>query len=849
MGNQIVKLKIDGIEVNVEKGQTILEAAQSAGIKIPTLCHDRRLVPFGACRLCVVQQKGKSELLSACFTPARDGMEVITHSGEIDESRRLQLQLILLNHPMICPRCEKEGDCGLQTMIYEYGVEETLYPWEQIAFPTDDRSPILQRDANKCILCGRCVRICDEVQGVGELSFTKRGIKTAIDTDFHRPIQCEFCGQCLDTCPVGAITSDRFDYKTKDWELKETTTPCPYCGCGCRLTLGSKEGEVKRVFSRPEKGPNDGNLCVKGRFGWDFIDHPERLHSPLLKVNGNLKEVSWEEVLRYVAQELEKIKDRYGPEAIAGMASSRLTNEEYYLFKKLFQEAIGTNQIDHGGDRTYRGLTEGLAKTLGTAASTNSIQEIRNADCLLVIGVDPGQTHPIIKNEIHLAIRRNRAQLIVLGSYDTDLTRATQISPLSPPCIALLDRPGREVPLLNAMVQTILKEGLEDKGFIEERTEGIKELKEKISVFQPEDSGMTEANKNEVEKAARIFAQTKRAMILIGSGLWSHLDAKEIALASSNLALITGHVGKESCGILILLEKCNSQGAIDIGIIPEEREEGWKDLLQKADEGKLKVLYLAGENPLGTSSTCWRHALEKIPMLIVQDLFMTETAEMANVVLPASSFVEKGGTFTNLERRVQKLNSIRPPLGQSKSDFDIFLHLLRLLEYPIHGETPEAIFEEIGRNLPHYRGVQDGEQWPKGAPYLYSDGFSIGKAKLIPQEVRSPHPQSKPQPEAYPFQMIQRPSLFKSGLLSSKSDVLKLVSGKPHLEINPEDARHLKIENGEIVQVSTHEGQSLRIEVEYSSRPAMGVITVPYPCSLVDEGGIASVKVERLKVS
>jgi predicted molibdopterin-dependent oxidoreductase YjgC len=843
MSNRILKLTIDGIPVEVEKGQTILEAAQLAGIKIPTLCHDRRLIAFGACRLCVVQQKGKSELLPACFTPAKEGMEIITHSPEILESRRLQLQLILLNHPMICPRCEKEGECELQKLVYEYGVEEKLYPWERMTLPPDHRSSLLQRDPDKCILCGRCVRICDEVQGVGEFSFSKRGIRTVIDTDFHRPLQCEFCGQCMDTCPVGAITSDRFDYAIKAWELKETTTPCPYCACGCLLTIGSKDGEVRRVFSDPEKGPSDGNLCAKGRFGWDFIDHPERIRTPLLRVNGTFKEASWEEALRFVAQKLDEIKDQYGPEAIAGIASSRLTNEEYYLFQKLFKSVIGTNHIAHGDEGPTRGLTEGLARTLGMAASTNSIREIRKADCILVVGVDPAQTHPIIKNEIHLALRRNRAQLIVLGSYDIGLTRATHISPLLPPSIPLLDKPGTEVSLINAMIQTIFKEGLEDKGFIEERTEGIEELRKKISVFQPDLSGLTKVNKSEIEKASRVFAQAKRAMILVGSGLWSHLNSKEIAVASSNLALITGHMGKESCGILILLEKCNAQGAVDMGLSSEGSEDGRKDLLQKAFEGKLKALYLIGENPLVSSPALGRQALEKTPLIIVQDLFMTETAANAHAVLPACSFVEKEGTFTNLERRVQKLNPLRPPIGQSKSDFDIFLSLLRLFEYPVSGETPEAIFQEIGRDLPRYQDIQDGEQWPKGSPYLYGEGFPTGKAKLIPVDGVTTHQN----PEGYPFHLIQRTSLFQSGILSSKSDALRTVSEKPYLEMNAEDANHLKIEDGEVIQVSTPEGQSLQMKVKYSSKLASGVITTPYPCPIVQGRGISPIKIESLR--
>ena len=837
MANQI-KLTIDGTVVTVEKGRTILEAAQSAGIRIPNLCYDRRLIPFGACRLCVVQQKGKSELLPSCFTPAKEGMEILTRSPEIIESRRLQLQLILLNHPMTCPRCEKEGDCGLQSLVYEYGVEDTLYPWERTVFPADDVSSLLQRDPNKCILCGRCARICDEVQGVGELSFTRRGVKTAIDTDFQRPLQCEFCGQCLDTCPVGAITSDRFDKRTKSWELAETTTPCPYCGCGCSLTMASKEGEVKYVFSDPEKGPSDGNLCVKGRFGWDFIDHPERIKTPLLRQNGTFKEVSWEEALRFVTSELDSIKVQYGSEAIAGMASTRLTSEEIYLFQKLLRDGLGTNQIVLGDSQNLKSLKEGLTETLGWAASTNSIREIRNADCILVIGADPGQTNPIVKNEIHLAIRRNRAHLIVLGHQDIDLSRATHLSPLFSSSSTLLGKPGSEVSVLNMMIQTILKAGLEDKSFIEKNTEGMKELKGGMAALEP-----FEGNREEIEEAAKLFAQAKKAMILIGSGAWTSLDLKGISIASANLALLTGHLGKESNGILLLLEKCNDQGAIDLMTLSDGEMRGEKDLLQKAADGGLKALYLVGRDPLASSPAPVKEALEKIPLLIVQDLFMTQTARMAHVVLPACSFVEKSGTFTNLERRVQRLNPFRSPVDQSKSDFHIFQQLLRLFECPDPGSTSEAIFDEISRILPLYKDIRDEEQWPKGSSYLYGDGFPTGKAKFVPLKVRKP----RPQPEAYPYQIVQRPSLFQSGFLSKKSDNLVKVFEKPYLEMNTEDARSLKIEEQEVIQVSTQQGQSLRMEVKHSAKLVPGVMTAPYPCALIDDGGIAFVKVERLK--
>jgi len=839
MANQKIRLTIDGIAVEVEQGKTILEAAQQAGIRIPTLCHDRRLIPFGACRLCLVQEKGKTDLLPSCFTPVKEGMNLITSSPEISASRRLQLQLILLNHPMICPRCEKEGECDLQRYVYEYGVEENLYPWERISFPPDDRSPLIQRDSNKCILCGRCVRICDEVQGVGELSFSKRGMKTVIDTDFHRPLQCEFCGQCMDTCPVGAITSNRFDYTVKAWELQETTTPCPYCGCGCLLTLGSKGWEIKRVFSDPEKGPSDGNLCARGRFGWDFVSHPERAKRPLQRLNGELKETSWEEAFHSIVQEIEKVKDQYGPETIACLSSSRLTNEEYYLLGKLFRTVIGTNQIDQGCGPVYQALTEGLGKTFGVSASTNSIQEIRQADCILVIGTDPGQTHPIVKNEIHLAIRRNRAQLIVLGCQDIDLTRTTQISPLSSPAMRIIGKPKMEVPILNLMSTTILKEGLEDKRFIEERTEGIHELKQRLNSSSGEFEALSEEMRNTIKKAARAFAQAKKAMILIGLSKNSYLEAKEVAIASSNLALITGHIGKESSGIIVLLEKCNSQGAIDMGIF---QEEGQKTLLEKAEEGNIKLLYLVGEDPISFNPR-WEKALEKVPFIIVQDLFLTDTAKMAHLFLPVCSFVEKEGSYTNLERRVQKLHPIRPPLYESRSDFDIFLQLLTLFEFPLSGNTPEAIFKEILEQHPFYQGIEEGDLWPKGSSPLFFNGFPKGKAKLIPTKAET----SLAHPEGFPLCLVQGTSLFQSGLLSFKSDSLRKVMHKPSLKMNIEDVKRLNLEDGEWVKVSTQNGQSIKLTINCSLKPAMGVVIAPFPCQLLDERGMAFVKVEKLK--
>ncbi|MCX8117699.1 MAG: molybdopterin-dependent oxidoreductase [Desulfobacterota bacterium] len=828
MAHQTIKLRIDGIEVEVEKGKSILEAAQAAGIRIPSLCHDRRLVPFGACRLCMVEEKGKPELIPSCFTPAKNGMEILTNTPKIIQSRRIQLQFILLNHPMTCPRCEKEGECDLQDLVYEYGVGDTPYPWEPIHFP-EDRSPLIQRHGNKCILCGRCVRICDEVQGVGELSFTHRGIRAIIDTDFHRPLNCEFCGQCLDTCPVAAITSDCFDTQTKFWELKETTTPCPYCSVGCLLIIGSKDGEIKRVFSSPEKGPNDGNLCVRGRFGWDVADSPERIEDPLLKRNGAFEKASWEEALRFVVQRLEEVKSKYGPESIGAIVSPRLTNEEYFLFKRLFEEAIGTKQIALATSPGDLGLAEGLAKSLGIGASTNSIQEIGKADCLLVIGVDPAQTHPIVKNEIHRAIRKNRAQLIVLGPSDIGLSRASRLSPLSPPSLLIPARPGQELAFLNGMSALVLKEGLEDRGFIDRHTSGV----EAMSKAQ-DHSPLSEEERALVEKAARAFARSKRSMILVGSGPWSRGEAEKIGLACANLALLTGHVGKEGSGILLLLEKCNSQGAIDMGV-PGPKEV--KDLLRAAEEGNLKALYLVGANPATNQK-----ALQGLELLVVQDLFLTETGKQAHAFLPASSFVEKEGTYTSLERRVQALQPLRPPRGRSERDFDIFLQLLRMMESPLPGETPQAIFQEISARIPWYRDLTVGEQWPKGTTYLYGEGFPSGKANILPVGSAPPPPPI----EDYPFFLIERPTLFRSGELSLRSGHLKKVMEPPALRLNAEEARSMNLEEGEVVELVSQAGKKLRLKVRLSADPIPGVILTPYPSPMKEEGPVR-VRLERLK--
>ena len=473
---QMIKLKIDGRDVTVEKGTSILNAALRVGVKIPTLCHDQRLIPFGACRMCIVEEAGKrGKLIPACYTPARAGMDIVTDSPKIRASRRKKLELLLLNHPMDCPTCDKRGNCDLQRLVYEYGLSDKVYPWQQTTFPVDDVSPFIKRDPNKCILCGKCVRICDELQGRGALSFLDRGLNTRIGTSYDQVLACEFCGQCIDVCPVGALTSTMFDYETRWWELSEHSTVCGYCGCGCTLTIGCKDGRIKRVESGPKGASNEGNLCARGRFGWEYIHSPQRLTSPLLRKSGTLSEVSWEEALQFTADALKGIKDTHGGKAIAGIASDRLTNEEHYLFQKLMRCGLNTNHIDHSGGYGYSGLMA-LKKSLGYGATTNSISEIRNAEVIMLVRFDPYAMHPMIKIELNHALRDANPRLMLLNSLDCKITHPEGKSPLSVPPLSMLHRPGTEVALINGMIQVIIEEDLMDTNFVTSSTTGLGNL-------------------------------------------------------------------------------------------------------------------------------------------------------------------------------------------------------------------------------------------------------------------------------------------------------------------------------------------------------------------------------------
>lgn len=836
----------------------ILEAAAQAGIRIPTLCANKRLIPFGACRLCIVQQKGRRGFIPACFNPVRNGMEILTHTPEVIKARRTQLQLLLISHPLDCPVCDAGGQCQLQDLVFEYGVADNPYTGEKANLPVDHVSPFIERNLNRCILCGMCVRICDEVVGANELSFAHRGIKTKVTTDYDRPMNCEFCGQCISVCPVGALNDRLFLHKARVWDLKETHTTCGYCGVGCTLTLGTKGNRILRVRADEGRGNNQGNLCVKGRFGWGAIQHPDRLTMPLIRKNGSWVKVSWEEALQQVTRRFKKILEENGPGSIAGLCSPRLANEELYLFQKFMRGVLGTNHLDHAGGYSYAAHLA-LRDSLGYGASTGSMNDVRKAEVILALQSDLSETHPVMKSEVVLAVKRHKAKLIVVNSRNIHLNRFAHLN--------LGVKPATEGILLNGMMQVILEEGWAKEDWIRARVEGLEALRNILAAYSPgRVEALTGIAAAKVHEAARLFAQAAKGIILISTGQASGRDGALLAKAAANLALLTGQIGREGTGLMVLGEKNNTQGALDMGVSPgllpgyadiskaEERKRfadvwqmpipaeaglGALGILKAAEEGRIQGLYVVGENLRVTypDSNRIQKALAKVDFLVVQDAYLTPTASMAQVILPAVLYAEKEGTFTNLERRVQRIRQGLIPPGEAQPDLWIFRELARGMGKNLGPAMAKGVMEEIQSLVSIYRGISysrldhpanmAGLQWPcpeenhAGTSVLYGTEFPGGKARLAPVEF-----DVEPVDPEFKWTLVNGPIWIHSGSLSTLDPGLLRLRGGSYVEIHPADAKQLGLKDKAPVLLKSQRGE-VRVPVTISRRVAPGVFFMP----------------------
>lgn len=844
---QTVTLSIDNQEVTVPKGTTILEAAKGLGVEIPTLCHLKELAPDGSCRMCVVEVEGgrRGGLTTACTAHCQEDMVVSTHSEKVADSRRFILDLLLSNHKLECFSCGKNGDCQLQQYALDYGIDATSFT-EGKRMPChqeDTSNPFFSYDPEKCIMCRRCARVCQLRQGRDVLSIANRGFETKMMPSYGQAFDqsiCESCGNCVSSCPTGALTAkDTKEYRK--WETQKIPTTCPHCGTGCQMNLLVKNNRLVGV--EPIDGPANKNLlCVKGKFAsYKFVGSGDRLTEPLIKRNGIFEPASWEEALTLVSSKFNEIKAENGPDALAGFSCSRATNEDNYVFQKMVRAAFGTNNVDNCARVCHSASVHGLAQTLGSGAMTNPIADItEDVDMILLVGSNPEEAHPVIGAQIRQAIQRG-TQVVVVDPRKINLVKDSALH--------LQVQAGTNVAFANGMMHVILKEGLADRHFIEERTEGFLDLEKMVADYTPEKvAEICHIHPEDLIQAARMYAKAEKAPIIYCLGVTEHSTGTEGVMSMSNLAMLVGKVGKPGCGVNPLRGQNNVQGACDMGCMPydfpgyqkvnnpeviDKFEKAWHvplnrntgltstKVLPAATAGNVnKGLYIFGEDPIVTDPDTGhvRQALESLDFLVVQELFMTETAAYADVVLPGISYAEKDGTFTNTERRVQRVRKAVEPRGQAREDYEIFCEVMTRMGYPCAYESAKEIMKEISAVTPSFGGInyerleKESLQWPcrsltdPGTPIMHVGSFARGKGlfKAIPYKQAQELPD-----EEYPYLMSTGRMLYhyNTRAMTGRTEGINQIANHSYIEINAVDAQALGIQEGDKVEVHSRRGK------------------------------------------
>ncbi|MCD4978305.1 MULTISPECIES: formate dehydrogenase subunit alpha [Enterococcus] len=843
---QTVTLSIDNQEVTVPKGTTFLEAAKGLGVEIPTLCHLKELAPDGSCRMCVVEVEGgrRGGLTTACTAHCQEDMVVSTHSEKIADSRRFILDLLLSNHKLDCFSCGKNGDCQLQQYALDYGIDATSFT-EGKRMPChqeDTSNPFFSYDPEKCIMCRRCARVCQLRQGRDVLSIANRGFETKMMPSYGQAFDqsvCESCGNCVSSCPTGALTAkDTKEYRK--WETQKIPTTCPHCGTGCQMNLLVKNNRLVGV--EPLDGPANKNLlCVKGKFAsYKFVGSGDRLTEPLIKRNGIFEPASWEEALTLVSSKFNEIKAENGPDALAGFSCSRATNEDNYVFQKMVRAAFGTNNVDNCARVCHSASVHGLAQTLGSGAMTNPIADItEDVDMILLVGSNPEEAHPVIGAQIRQAVQRG-TQVVVVDPRKINLVKDSALH--------LQVQAGTNVAFANGMMHVILKEGLADRHFIEERTEGFLDLEKMVADYTPEKvAEICHIHPEDLIQAARMYAKAEKAPIIYCLGVTEHSTGTEGVMSMSNLAMLVGKVGKPGCGVNPLRGQNNVQGACDMGCMPydfpgyqkvnnpeviDKFEKAWHvplnrntgltstKVLPAATAGNVKGLYIFGEDPIVTDPDTGhvRQALESLDFLVVQELFMTETAAYADVVLPGISYAEKDGTFTNTERRVQRVRKAVEPRGQAREDYEIFCEVMTRMGYPCAYESAKEIMEEISAVTPSFGGInyerleKESLQWPcrsltdPGTPIMHVGSFARGKGlfKAIPYKQAQELPD-----EEYPYLMSTGRMLYhyNTRAMTGRTEGINQIANHSYIEINAVDAQALGIQEGDKVEVHSRRGK------------------------------------------
>ncbi|MGQ0811457.1 MAG: molybdopterin-dependent oxidoreductase [Nitrospiraceae bacterium] len=838
-----IELSIDGKPVTAKDGVSLYDVVSSTGKTIPAMCYHYTFDPFGSCGMCLVMQEGKKAPVRSCTAKATAGMVIRTEGDDLFQARKKAVEKHLSVHPLDCPVCDADGHCELQDMAFQHGVTN-LTNAKQKLIPEDTRSLVLDFNMNRCIACGECINVCKDVLMIDALQFMKKGGFNQVVAKGDTPLSCEFCGDCLAVCPVGAITNKYSKYLYKPWQLKKTTTTCNYCGDGCQMHIETKDTEVVRVTSplswknkwgdRSETAKGHGGICVRGRFGFQYINSAARLRQPLVRRDGKLMEAPWLETVHAVVDRLSEIKSKHGPQAIAGLITARCTNEELYLFQKLMRVAIGTNHIDSSARYGHHNFVHAAKHALGVGRMPNDWEDITKAKAILLVGTDITETNPLTAVRVKEAIRVYKSQVIVVDAVNTNIARLA-----SHPALV---KPGTESMLIEGLIKSVIEQDLVDEQATGKHPRAFAALKQAVAgIALDQVSARTGLSMGHINEAAAIFAEAPRAVILCAEGIVRRPNGYQNVLKLIDLAWITGKLGRPGCGVNTLTEEINEQGAVDMGVAPEflpgqarfddasARERfatawdaslpasgngaGLIDILNRCRSGQIKALYVIGENPLATlpASHEVRSALLGLDLLVCQDPFLTETAQFAHFVLPACTYAEKDGTFTNLEGRVLRVRQTMEPIGESLPDWHIMTSIASGLGCQWAYESPQDIQNEIMKLLPGYYNLgQPRKISPTAETYLEQTyAAEVGSRYRNAQQISSSGSGSN-----RPFRLTMGQVLYHSGKLSTRATgLVNIVPNNGRLHMNQQDMERLGMTDGTKVRISSDRG-SFQVSVQ-----------------------------------
>ncbi|MFK0375097.1 formate dehydrogenase subunit alpha [Pandoraea sp. NPDC090278] len=870
-----VTLEIDGEQVTVPAGTSIMRAASEGGVNVPKLCATDSLEPFGSCRLCLVEIEGRRGFPASCTTPVEPGMKVRTQSPKLQELRKGVMELYISDHPLDCLTCAANGDCELQDMAGVTGLREVRYGFDganHFDSEKDESNPYFTYDASKCIVCNRCVRACEETQGTFALTISGRGFEARVSPGQDQPFmdsECVSCGACVAACPTATLQEKSVIHLGQAEHAKITT--CAYCGVGCSFKAEMKGNEVVRMVPHKDGQANEGHACVKGRFAWGYATHKDRILTPKIrkKITDPWQEVSWDEALDYAASEFKRIQAKYGRDSIGGLVSSRCTNEEDYLVQKLVRAAFGNNNVDTCARVCHSPTGYGLKATLGESAGTQTFKSVEHSDVILVMGANPTDGHPVFGSRMKKRLREG-AKLIVIDPRRIDLVKSPHIQAQ----YHLQLRPGTNVAMVNALAHVIVTEGLMADDFIAERCEDRAFQQWREFIARAENSPeATEAHTGVpahlVRGAARLYATGGNAAIYYGLGVTEHAQGSTTVIGIANLSMVTGNIGREGVGVNPLRGQNNVQGSCDMGAFPHELpgyrhvsdasaralfEAEWGVELQSepglripnmfdaALAGTFMGLYCQGEDIVQSDPNTQHvtHALEQMECIVVQDIFLNETAKYAHVLLPGSSFLEKDGTFTNAERRISRVRQVMPPRA-GYADWEVTIQLAKRLGYEMNYSHPSEIMDEIARLTPTFTGVSyekldrmGSVQWPcneeapDGTPVMHIDEFVRGKGKfLITQYVPTDEKVTRRFPLILTTGRIL--SQYNVGAQTRRTDN-NYWHGEDRLEVHPHDAEERGIKDGDWVGIQSRAGETvLRAIVSDRMQPGVVYTTFHFP--------------------